>query len=254
MTTNRQRLPLLDGLRGFSLLSMAGFHLVWDLIFLCGRSWLLEYETALYLWQQSICWSFIFLSGFSWPLSRRPVRRGAVVFFCGAVITAASCAAMPMNPICFGILTFLGSAMILLQGLHPLLRRLPAPAGLAGSLLLFFLLRGVNDKALGFPPFFAIAPIPDSLYQNLFTAYLGFPPENFLSLDYFSLLPWLFLYLAGYFFHCLAGDRGWLSLLCIPAPSFLTLPGRYSLLFYLVHQPVLIAGLLLYHSLFHYIQ
>lgn len=64
MTTNRQRLPLLDGLRGFSLLSMAGFHLVWDLIFLCGRSWLLEYETALYLWQQSICWSFIFLSGF----------------------------------------------------------------------------------------------------------------------------------------------------------------------------------------------
>lgn len=153
MTTNRQRLPLLDGLRGFSLLSMAGFHLVWDLIFLCGRSWLLEYETALYLWQQSICWSFIFLSGFSWPLSRRPVRRGAVVFFCGAVITAASCVAMPMNPICFGILTFLGSAMILLRGLHPILRRLPAPAGLAGSLLLFFLLRGVNDKALGFPPF-----------------------------------------------------------------------------------------------------
>lgn len=230
MTTNRQRLPLLDGLRGFSLLSMAGFHLVWDLIFLCGRSWLLEYETALYLWQQSICWSFIFLSGFSWPLSRRPVRRGAVVFFCGAVITAASCVAMPMNPICFGILTFLGSAMILLRGLHPILRRLPAPAGLAGSLLLFFLLRGVNDKAL------------------------GFPPENFLSLDYFSLLPWLFLYLAGYFFHGLAEDRGWLSLLRIPAPSFLTLPGRYSLLFYLVHQPVLIAGLLLYHSLLRDIQ
>lgn len=153
MTANRQRLSLLDGLRGFFLLSMAGFHLVWDLIFLCGQSWILEYEIALYLWQQSICWAFIFLSGFSWPLSRQPVRRGAVVFFCGAVITAASCTAMPMNPICFGILTFLGSAMILLRGLHPLLRCLPAPAGLAGSLLLFILLRGVNDHVLGFPPF-----------------------------------------------------------------------------------------------------
>lgn len=254
MTANRQRLLLLDGLRGFSLLSMAGFHLVWDLIFLYSQSWILAYETPLYLWQQSICWAFIFLSGFSWPLSRRPVRRGAVVFFCGAVITAASCAAMPMNPICFGILTFLGSAMILLQGLHPLLRCLPAPAGLSGSLLLFVLLRGINDNVLGFPPFFTIAPLPDSLYQNLFTAYLGFPPEDFLSLDYFALLPWLFLYLAGYFSHRIAADRGWLSLLHYPVPTFLSLPGRHSLFFYLVHQPVLIAGLLLYHSLFHDIQ
>lgn len=254
MTANRQRLSLLDGLRGFFLLSMAGFHLVWDLIFLCGQSWILEYEIALYLWQQSICWAFIFLSGFSWPLSRRPVRRGAVVFFCGAVITAASCTAMPMNPICFGILTFLGSAMILLRGLHPLLRCLPAPAGLAGSLLLFILLRGVNDHVLGSPPFFTIAPLPAGLYQNLLTAYLGFPPEDFLSLDYFSLLPWLFLYLSGYFFHRLAAGRDRLSFFARPAPRFLTLPGRHSLLFYLLHQPVLIAGLLLYHSLLRDIQ
>ena len=32
------------------------------------------------------------------------------------------------------------------------------------------------------------------------TACLGFPPADFSSLDYFSLLPWGFLFLAGYFF------------------------------------------------------
>lgn len=244
------RYSLLDALRGFSLCSMAGFHLTWDLIHLCGavdpRGW----EAALYLWQQSICWSFIFLSGFSWPLGRRPVRRGLEVFFCGAVLTAASLAAMPAGPILFGILTFLGSAMLLLAPLAPWLRRVPAALGLALCAALFALFRGVNQGVLGFPPFFTIAPLPAGWYSNLFTAWLGFPPPEFVSLDYFSLFPWLFLYGAGFFFHHLAAGRGFLSFFAHPAPRLLTLAGRHSLLFYLLHQPVLIALLLLWDALF----
>lgn len=243
MTGNRY--ALLDALRGASLLSMAGFHLAWDLIHLCGWTWLLAHASALYLWQQSICWSFIFLSGFSWPLGRRPLRRGAEVFFCGAAVTASTLCFMPGAPILFGILTFLGSAMLLLAPLSPLLRRTPPAAGLAGSLLLFVLVRGVNEGFLGFPPFFTIAGLPGSWYANLLTAYLGFPPADFVSLDYFSLVPWIFLYGAGFFAHRLAAARGRLALLARPAPAWLACIGRRSLLFYLLHQPVLLAALFL---------
>ena len=38
----------------------------------------------------------------------------------------------------------------------------------------------------------------DHLYRNFATAILGFPPYHFVSSDYYPLLPWIFLFLAGY--------------------------------------------------------
>lgn len=243
------RYPLLDALRGASLLSMAGFHFTWDLIHLYGVTPPEGSDLPLYLWQQSICWSFIFLSGFSFSLGRRPFRRGAEVLFCGAVITTASLIAMPEGPILFGILTFLGSAMLLFGALRPLLSRVPTAAGLLGSAALFALFRGAADGVLGFPPFFTLGAFPAGWYRDLFTTYIGFPHGTFFSLDYFPLLPWLFLYGAAYFFYRLAERRGWLAVLARPAPPLFALCGRHSLLFYLLHQPLLVGALLL-HDLF----
>ena len=183
------RYPIPDALRGFSLLSMAGFHLTWDLIWLFGVRFPDGSDTLLYLWQQSICWSFISLSGFSLPFGRRPFRRGGELFCCGAAVAAVSFLLSSLEltdgPLLFGILTFLGSAAILCAGLRPLLRRISAAAGFWASLLLFAVFRGVNQGVFGFPPFFPAAPVPENWYRNLFTAFLGFPPENFYSLFLF---------------------------------------------------------------------
>lgn len=134
------RYPLPDALRGFSLLSMAGFHLTWDLIWLFGVRFPDGSDTLLYLWQQSICWSFISLSGFSLPFGRRPFRRGGELFCCGAAVAAVSFLLSSLGltdgPLLFGILTFLGSAAILCAGLRPLLRRISPAAGFWASLLL----------------------------------------------------------------------------------------------------------------------
>ena len=46
--------------------------------------------------------------------------------------------------------------------------------------------------------------LPDFLYANYFTAYLGFYPFGFFSTDYFPLIPWLFLFWAGFYLHHLA--------------------------------------------------
>ena len=74
------------------------------------------------------------------------------------------------------------------------------------------------------------------------SGFLGFPPADCYSTDYFSLLPWCFLFLTGYFLRRVQLDRQARPERDIRLPVFSTL-GRHSLLIYLVHQP-LVFGLL----------
>jgi len=232
----------LDTLRGATLLSMTAYHACWDLVYIFGADWPWYHGAGAYLWQQSICWTFILLSGYCWSLGRHRLRRGLLSFGGGALVSLATLLAMPEAPILFGVLTFLGSAALLLIPLERVLRRVPAWAGLGGSFGLFLLLRDVNRGFLGFEGI-RLAALPAWLYHDLGTAFLGFPPEDFFSTDYFSLFPWLFLFLTGYFlYRALEGRaRGRVWEWSVPVVSAM---GRHSLVIYLLHQP-LVYGLLL---------
>lgn len=60
----------------------------------------------------------------------------------------------------------------------------------------------------------------------------------FYSADYFGLLPWLFLFWAGYYLHKAVGHRRMEPLRRSVCPA-LGWMGRHSLLLYLLHQPVI---------------
>ncbi len=234
---NKTRYALPDTLRGLTLLSMIAYHGCWDMVYILGADWPWYQSSGAYLWQQSICWTFILLSGFSFSLGRRHWRRGRLVFGCGAVVTAVTLVVMPGQEIWFGVLTLLGSCMLLGTLLERPLGRVPAGAGLVLSAALFVLTRSVNRGYLGFEGL-RLAALPGELYRNMATAYLGFPFPGFRSTDYFSLVPWLFLFLTGYFLFRLTGkhlaaapDLG----RCAPLEAL----GRRSLLVYMLHQPVL---------------
>lgn len=221
------RLYGLDTLRGLTLVSMIAYHACWDLVWIAGMDWDWYRGQGAFFWQQSICWTFILLSGYCWSLGRRHLRRGLI--------------AMPENAVRFGVLTLLGSASLLLIPLERILRRVPARLGLVGSFFLFGLLRNVSDGfvGLGGTVWFHL---PESWYCNAFSAYLGFPPPGFFSTDYFPLLPWLLLFLTGYFLWRLRPEDA------APGPRVpvLTAMGRHSLLIYLLHQPILYACLSLW--------
>lgn len=123
------RYRLLDELRGLDLISMMLYHGMWDVVFLFGVAQKWYTGRPGFVWQQSICWVFILLSGFCLPLGHHPFRRGAVVFGAGALVTAVTLLFLPEDVVWFGVLTLLGSSMLLTAALDPLLRRVPPAVG-----------------------------------------------------------------------------------------------------------------------------
>lgn len=249
-TSPNGRLHLLDTIRGITLVSMILYHFSWDLVYIVqipNPDFVSFYESRKgFVWQQSICWSFILLSGFCITLSRKKWRRGLLVFACGALVSAVTLVFVPEDRVIFGVLTFIGSAMLLLAALHGVLEKIPACAGCLVSLYLFYLFRWVNQGFLQLFPGKTVS-LPASWYHGLAATYLGFMESGFYSTDYFSLFPWIFLYLCGFYLGRLllrgkhAAGRIWRF--DIPPLSFL---GRHSLLIYLLHQPILYMCCILY--------
>ncbi len=235
----KKRLHFLDAFRGFLMIHMIAYHGMWNLVNLFGVEARWYSGTPKYLWQQFICWSFILLSGFCWNFSRNHLKRGLLVFGGGAVVSLVTCLLMPQNRILFGVLTCIGSAMLLLIPLEKLLKKVPAGVGGVVSFGLFLLLRNCPKGTLGFENL-VIGVLPRTLYRNNFTAYLGFPAPEFFSTDYFSLIPWFFLFISGYFLHRVLEQKNLNEKLFargeVPVLNWI---GRHSLLVYLLHQPIL---------------
>ncbi|MCM1569917.1 MAG: DUF1624 domain-containing protein [Roseburia sp.] len=255
----KKRYGYLDVLRGITLISMIVFHTVWDMVYIAGFRWKWFYGTGAYIWQQSICWTFILLSGFCYCMGKRSLKRGLQVFGAGMLVSAVTLLILPEQRIVFGVLTLLGSCMLIMIPLQKALEHIPTKAGLAGSLLFFFLSRDINLGYLGFEGF-RLFRLPDILYRGGYLmTYLGFMKKGFFSTDYFSLLPWFFLFVGGYFLYRLASEKdlldrwngkyGELSGILPGLMKPLAFLGRHSLLIYLLHQPciywvtLLLAGL-----------
>lgn len=239
VTQEKVRLHLLDALRGFLLLNMIAYHGLWNLTYLFGMDIPWYNAAPGYIWQQFICWSFILLSGFCFLLSRNHLKRGLLVFGGGVIVSAVTICLIPENRILFGVLTCIGSCMLLMIPLEKLTKKLPAGPGAALSFCLFLLLRNCGNGTLGFERL-VICPLPDALYRNYLTAYLGFPQASFFSTDYFPLIPWFFLFLTGYFLMSITSRANLNEKLFakgrFPLLSFL---GKHSLIVYLLHQPIL---------------
>ncbi len=243
------RYQLLDTLRGFSLVSMILFHACWDLVYLFGYDWPWYKGTPGYLWQQSICWMFILISGFCMGLKQerralwRDCKRGLIVLAAGILITIATLLFSPQTKIIFGVLFFLGISMILTAMLRTAFRKIPPFIGMLCVGVLFFVLRNINDGNLGFEGI-VLCHLPNFLYeQGLLATFFGFQDKNFFSTDYFSLIPWYFLFLAGYFLcRCFLEKNSSATL-----PEFFKkgipvfkIIGQHSLPVYLLHQPVIL--------------
>ncbi|WP_445476114.1 heparan-alpha-glucosaminide N-acetyltransferase [Methanococcoides methylutens] len=240
MTELQERFWEIDLLRGIAIIMMVGFHLLYDINYLgaydinlaTGPGFIIGRTTAIL---------FITIVGTSLSLSHSKSRkiydpetgfikytkRGLKIFLWGMIITAGSYIFLRDGVIVFGILHFIGAAIILA---YP------------------FLKYKVTDLILAIPVIATGLWMQNYTIGNTWLFWIGLHQDGFHSYDYFPILPWFGVLLIGIFLgNTLYPNYARSSLISrIPDISdmlpvkALCYMGERSLLIYLLHQPILV--------------
>ncbi len=139
-----------------------------------------------------ICQTFIFISGFVWEWGKKNnLWRGLRFNLYGFLISFVTLTIIPSETIWFGILNFMGCAILLMFPLQKVIKRISPIWGLRSSFFLFIFCKQMQYGYLGFGDFIWIQ-IPKVFYSiRVFTPF-GFPFPEFQSSDYFPIFPWIF--------------------------------------------------------------
>lgn len=224
----KDRIQVIDGIRGFSILLMVIHHFLYDLTELCNApEWIFTnpvFDSLHYFFAGL----FILLSGVSSLYSSSNVKRGVKTLACAMIITLVSW--FMGSPIWFGILHLLGTCMVFYGLTHKLWDKIPQTLACAIYILGIII----------------CSPLTGGVLCSLRHLWMfGWIYDGFLSYDYFPLLPWLFVFLLG---TCLGAyikegrmPKGFYTMK-VPVLSDI---GQKTLLIYMLHQPVLYGLILL---------
>lgn len=234
MPAARNRFAWLDVLRGGALLAMASYHFMWDLADFGYLDAAFPSTGWPKLYARAIASTFLAMAGFSLVLAhgngirwKNFCKRLAIIAGAALLVTAGTYFAMPRGFIFFGILHEIALASLI--GLVFL--RVPWPLTIL-----------VAAAAIAAPNY-----LQSPAFNAPWLWWLGLSTRTHNSFDYVPVLPWVGPFLIG-----MAMARS--GLLTNGArqnaqgttgsnrgKAVLTFLGRHSLVFYLVHQPVLIS-------------
>jgi len=235
-----QRFDKLDALRGLAMVWMAVYHFVFDLKYFKLVS-LDFYRDPFWTWQRTLIVSlFLLCAGMGQAIStvqgqswQRFWRRWFQVALSALLVTAGSWLMFPNSFIYFGVLH--GMALMLI------VVRLSAHWGqwlwLLGALAISS--KFIAEYLLQTGPLAPWVETMNSVHWN----WLGWISKNPVTEDYVPLFPWLGVMWWGAAFGSwvLKQRPEWLVQPVPKALHVLARLGRWSLSYYLIHQPVLIA-------------
>lgn len=136
----QKRITIFDTVRGFTMLSMAGFHACYDLAYLYGWDMPWFTETVFQdIWRASISWVFLFIAGWMCTLSRNNVKRALKYAAAALVVWIATTLVSVDDSVNFGIIYCMAACTAVVALTRPLLQKLPGSWGIAACLVLFAL-------------------------------------------------------------------------------------------------------------------
>jgi uncharacterized membrane protein len=232
----RPRLPVVDLARGIAIIGMVVYHTAFDLYAEGLVASDVENGFAWRIFAHTVAGAFLVLVGIGlvlagrggmvWP---RYWRRVAFVAIGAVLVSIATWFFDPETFVYFGILHEIAVASVLALPFLAAPWWLVAPAAAVVVAL----------------PWFATSPV----FATPWLLWLGLTPEVRPTLDYVPLLPWFGAVLAGIVVgrlvvRCSPLLASWR--LEWPPASWLRLAGRWSLVIYLVHQPLIFGAVHLY--------
>ncbi len=182
-----KRIYNLDKLRGLTIISMVLFHLLYNINFYKEISW---YDETLLnkIWQLSISLSFFIISAITSSIldNKKNIIRGIRVSIIGFLISLMTFLFAKEQLIVWGVLNGLGLCMILVSLID---RYIKIPTYMMPIFIILFIISYKIPRGDSY--------IFRTLYEkNLF--FLGFPSDDFVSSDYFPLIPYIFIYEFGF--------------------------------------------------------
>jgi uncharacterized membrane protein len=230
------RFERLDALRGVAIVWMAAFHFAFDLNhfrlihenFRGDPFWTVQRTciVTLFLLCAGIGQAVASHQGQTWA---RFWRRWAQVAGCAVLVSIGSALMFPTSWISFGVLHGVAVMLILVRLVAPWAWRWPL-AVLAAAVVALVL-----PHLVGHP-----------VFDHRFSNWVGLITRRPVTEDYVPVLPWLGVMLIG----LVAGQQllrrrpSWLTARVPWVAGRLAVLGRWSLSFYMVHQPVFIGVLM----------
>jgi uncharacterized membrane protein len=226
----RARNHSIDLIRSFAIVLMVVFHFIFDLKYFGYLDWDIPDGHGWYQFRNVIVSGFMICVGLSLGLGAqlrggardpRLVRRVLKVAACALITTATSLLLYPEAWIYFGVLHFIALAYLVSQ---PLLGRPVLAATLGGGMVLLY---WAGMPVYGWPFGYLAELLP------------GY------TVDFVSPSPWFGIVWLG----VAMGHTAWLRADPLRDWKYAAragLPGRHSLIIYLVHQPVLFGGFWLF--------
>ena len=228
MEEKKKRIEIIDALRGFAIVLMVIHHALYNVwTFLDAPSWV--YRNPVFSVLQAVFVGlFILISGISSRFSRGNLERGSIVIVIAVIITYVT-TRMHM-PITFGILHLLGFLMIF----YGLTRKLwdSIPRNIAPFIYIALVLATTLMRIY-------LSPSSDNLVLRDLLSVLGWRQPGFVSFDYQTILPWIFIFLFGTWMGEYIREGKFPAWFYEQKTPFFPSVGRNALIIYVLHQPVL---------------
>ena len=211
----------IDAVRGVAVILMIVFHVLFDLYYF-GKITL--NSSFLYFFPRFIGGMFIFISGFTTTVIygsnfsiSRIIRKTLKLGVLAVLITCITFLFVPNQCVVFGIIHFFTLATIL--------------SIIFLNRFRLCLFTGIITFLLGL--IFENLSVPSEVF-----VWIGLKPDNFSTLDYYPLFPWLGIFLAGMYF----GKYHYpFQVLENSFIKLLTFLGRNSLKIYVIQHPLILA-------------
>ncbi len=236
---SNQRIHLIDAARGVAIIAMVLYHATLDLgPFLFGFiSVNAATDQPLVLSARLIAGSFLFITGVSLVLAHRNgfrsrsfFRRLGILVLAALAVTIVTRLALPATYVRFGILHGIAAASVI----GALFLRAPVWLLLIAAAAAFV----------------APALLSSSTFNGAALLWLGLSTIEPPMMDYVPVLPWVGPTLLGMAITKVALAYEWDRRLAVWQPTgrggrWLVKAGQWSLIIYLVHQPLLVGGIYL---------
>ena len=236
-----KRLELLDEVRGLCVMAMVCYHAFFVLATQFDVAWGQTLYDFFRPAQPVFAAMFILIAGICSRLSRDIKKRGFMLAVIALLISFLTLLVLPAlgfedMRVWFGVLHLLAASTLLFALFKKILDKIPALLGAIICLALFLLTAPVGQGYLGMFGFHAV--LPQALYQTNALFFLGFHTPDFVSFDYFPLLPYCFLFLFGSSMGKYAEKESFPPFCYIKHSAFFGFLGRRALPIYLLHVPV----------------